>query len=134
MNGRNESGLFGALETVLRKADDPLDCATLYDLPEIRAHAESINRVSDYLGNMWRKGLVLRLPAPRLEGTRARWLYIWKNKGPVVKSVIDVTEAQAYSPDVMKMLAHVNMEVTEEGDTVVITLPAITITIKQNPR
>lgn len=134
MNGSNESGLFGALETVLRKSDEPMDCASLHDIPEVRKHAETINRVSDYLGNMWRKGLVLRLPAPRLEGTRARWLYIWKNKGPTVRAPVDVTEAKAYSPDVMKMLAHVNMEITQEGDSVVITLPAVTVTIKQNPR
>lgn len=133
-SSRNENGLFGVLETILRKTEEPMDCASLHDVPEVRAHAATINRVSDYLGNMWRKGLVLRLPAPRLEGTRARWLYIWKNKGPTIKPPVDVAEARAYSPNVMQMLSRVNMEITEDGDTVTLTLPTVTITIKQNPR
>ena len=132
MNIRNEQGLFGALETKLRKAKEPLDCATLFDLGAVREHAATINRVSDYLGNLWRKGLVLRLPAPRLEGTRARWLYIWKNKGPAKKTTPDLDQAIEFSPVVANVLNRPNMEITEEGDTVVITLSSITITIKQN--
>jgi len=133
MNIRNEQGLFGALEAELRKAKEPLDCATLFDLPSVRKNAQTVNRVSDYLGNLWRKGLVLRLPAPRLEGTRARWLYVWKNKGPVKKPPMpDMSQAIEYDPQVESVFTRPNMEVTEEGDTVVITLPTITITIKQN--
>lgn len=132
MNSRNKDGLFGALERALRKATDPMDCATLFDLPEVRQHAETVNRVSDYLGNMWRKGQVLRLPAPRLENTRARWLYIWKNKGPAKKFKPDLDQAIEFNETVANVLTRPSMEITEEGDTVVITLAAITITIKQN--
>ena len=132
MNIRNEQGLFGALEAELRRAQEPLDCATLFDLPHVREHAATVSRVSDYLGNMWRKGLVLRLPAPRLENTRARWLYMWKNRGPKKKEPVDMSQAMEYNAQVDSLLSRPNMEVTEEGDTVVITLPSITITIKQN--
>jgi hypothetical protein len=132
MNIRNEQGLFGALEKALRKSTEPLDCQTLFEMGAVREHAETPNRVSDYLGNMWRKGLVLRLPAPRLENTRARWLYVWKNKGPKPKPKIDLAEAIEFSTTVDNVLNRPNMQVTEEGDTVVITLPAITITIRQN--
>lgn len=76
MGLRAEDGLFGALETELKKAKEPLDCVALFEKSSIRAHEATANRVSDYLGNMWRKGLVLRLPAPRLEGARSRWLYV----------------------------------------------------------
>jgi hypothetical protein len=132
MNARNEHGLFGALETELRKAKEPLDCATLFEAASVREHANTVNRVSDYLGNLWRKGLVLRLPAPRLEGTRARWLYVWKDKGPKKKPPVDMTKAIAFDERVDSLLNRPGMQITEEGDTVVITLPAITITIKQN--
>lgn len=132
MNIRNEQGLYGALEKELRKTKEPMECAALFDLPDVRQHAETVNRVSDYLGNMWRKGLVLRLPAPRLDNTRARWLYIWKNKGLVKKPMVDLASAIEFSPALDSVLNRANMAITEEGDTVVITLPAITITIKQN--
>lgn len=132
MNTRNEQGLYRALEKELRKAKDPMECAALFDLLSVREHAETVNRVSDYLGNMWRKGQVLRLPAPRLDNTRARWLYIWKNKGPAKKPVVDLASAVEFSPALDSVLNRANMSITEEGDTVVITLPAITITIKQN--
>lgn len=132
MNIRNEQGLFGALEKELRKAKEPLDCATLYEFATVRQHAETINRVSDYLGNLWRKGLVLRLPAPRLENTRARWLYVWKDKGPKVKKPVDMSEAIEFNTTVDTLLNRPSMQITEEGDSVVITLSAITITIKQN--
>lgn len=132
MNIRSEQGLFGALEAELRRAKEPLDCATLFDRPDVREHAATVNRVSDYLGNMWRKGQVLRLPAPRLEGTRARWLYMWKDRGPKKKQPVDLTQAIEYNPAVEAVLNRPNMQVTEEGDTVVITLQHITITIKQN--
>ena len=61
----NETGLFPALEAALKAASEPLDCQTLFDMPEIREHAALANRVSDYLGGLWRKGLVVRLPHPR---------------------------------------------------------------------
>ena len=132
MNLRNEHGLFGALETELRKAKEPLDCATLFDKESVRRHAETVNRVSDYLGHMWRKGLALRLPAPRLEGTRARWLYVWKNKGPVSKTVPDMSKAIEFHPTVDAMLSRPGLDITEEDGMVVITLPSITITIRRN--
>jgi hypothetical protein len=127
---RNEHGLFGALEAELKAAKDPLDCATLFDRPAVRKHAETVNRVSDYLGNLWRKGLVLRLPAPRLEGTRARWLYVWK-KQSTKKAVPDMSQAIAFDEQVESVLTRANLEITEEDGTVVITLPSLTITIRK---
>lgn len=52
MNGSQKDGLYGALEEVLKKAKEPLDCATLFEMPAIAEHATTVNRVSDYLGNM----------------------------------------------------------------------------------
>jgi hypothetical protein len=67
-----ETGLFPALETALRAADRPLDCQELFDMPSIREHAATVNRVSDYLGGLWRKGVVVRLPAPKETNSRSR--------------------------------------------------------------
>lgn len=129
MNTRYDEGLFGALEKELKKAKEPLDCATLFDRSSVRQHATTVNRVSDYLGNMWRKGQVKRFHAAALEGTRARYVYEWdwkKKKEPVV-----LGEPMEFAPRVNAILSRPNIEVTEEGDSIVITLPAVTITIKQ---
>ena len=130
MNARNEEGLYGALEQELRASKEPLDCATLFDMMSIREHAQSVNRVSDYLGNMWRKGQILRLPAPRLDNTRARWMYMWKPRSKT-KPVIDVAAAVEYSPRVGALLSRPHLEITEEGGAIVITMSRLTITIKQ---
>lgn len=129
MPARGEDGLFGALEAELKKAKEPLDCAALFDKPSIRAHAASVNRVSDYLGHLWRKGKVMRLPAPRDDTTRARWMYVWKPSTPAPKPSVAEAVEQAEQLSVNKLLSRPNIEITEEGDTVVITLPAFTITV-----
>lgn len=72
---RTEEGLYEALEQELKKTGNPMTCAQLFDIPAVREHAATVNRVSDYLGNMWRKGEVLRLAAPREYNSRARWMY-----------------------------------------------------------
>lgn len=129
---KSEEGLYDALEHELRKSKEPLDCATLFDLPTVREHAQTVNRVSDYLGNLWRKGKVLRLPAPRLDNTRARWLYMWKPASQAKKHVVDMTEAVEYNRTVSELLNRPNLSISEEGNVVVLTTPHLTITIKQN--
>jgi hypothetical protein len=120
-----ESSLFTALEAALKAASEPLDCQSLYDLPPVKKHAASANRVSDYLGNMWRKGQVVRTPAPKTANNRSRWLYAWKGqKGPALYG----TE---YTP---KILAdRPSMLISEEGRDVIIELENLVITVRQKP-
>lgn len=128
MGIRGEDGLFGALEVELKKAKEPLDCVALFEKQSIRQHASNVNRVSDYLGNMWRKGLVLRLPAPKGDGTRSRWLYVWKNRPPPAKpSLEDALQLE----QVRTLFSKPNVEISEEGNSVIITMANVTITIKQ---
>lgn len=124
----NESGLFPALEAALKAASEPMDCQTLFDMPEIRKHAASANRVSDYLGGLWRKGLVVRLPAAKSENSRSRWAYEWKgSKGPKLYA-----EALEYAP---KILAdRPTLLVTDDGNNVTIETPNLIIQIRQKPR
>ncbi len=120
----NDEGLFPALEAALKAASEPLDCQTLYELPEIRKHAASVNRVSDYLGGLWRKGQVVRLPAPKSENTRARWMYEWKGqKGPRILGTIE------YTP---KILAdRPTCLITEEGSVITLEFPNLIIQVRQ---
>ena len=58
MTPEDHNELLPALEAILKEASDPLDCNQLYDMQQIRAVAPSANRVSDYLGILFRKGKV----------------------------------------------------------------------------
>lgn len=124
---RAEDGLFGALEAELKKAKEPLDCNALFDRASVKRHAATVSRVSDYLGHMWRKGQVLRLPAPKDDRNKARWMYVWKQRPPPALPTLD--QAITYDP-VKQLFSKPNINVAEDGDTVIITLPHLTITIK----
>ena len=119
----NEAGLFPALEAALKAASEPLDCHSLFEDSAVREHAASVNRVSDYLGNLWRKGVVVRLPAPKGDNSRTRWLYQWKGyKGPAM-------HGELYTP---KILAdRPTLLITEEGSVITIELPNLIISIRQ---
>lgn len=126
---KTEHGLFDVLEDELKKASQPLDCQTLFDRTAVRKHAASVNRVSDYLGHMWRKGLVTRLPSPRIEGTRARWMYMWKGReAPVLPTVEDAVPPYAGSGRLL--VDRPEVKISEDGGKIVIDLPQITLTIK----
>lgn len=77
---RSETGLYHALSEALKVATEPLTAPDLYKLSAVRKYAVSSNRVSDYLGNMWRDGVLKREPAPRTEYSSARWAYTWKGR------------------------------------------------------
>jgi hypothetical protein len=119
----NETGLFPALEAALKAASEPLDCQALFELPEVRKHAASANRVSDYLGGLWRKGQVVRLPAPKTESSRARWMYQWKGqKGPAIYG-------QEYTPRILA--DRPSVLITEEGAVMTLEFPNLIISIRQ---
>lgn len=118
-----ETGLYQVLEKILFEAKEPLDCHQIYNMPEVRKYAASPARVSDYLGNIWRKGLVSRIPNPETGRGAPRWKYIWKKKVAPNQQVIE------YAP---KLLVHKpTVLITEEGDTIQIEMPNLTILIKQ---
>ena len=124
----NEKGLFPALEAVLKKSKHPMDAHMLYEKPEIREHAASVNRVSDYLGNMWRKGQVIRSPAAREDGdhaSRTRWMYEWKGgRGPKLHDA-----AGEYAPRII--VDRPAMLVSEDGNTITVEFPNLIIVLKQ---
>ena len=91
MGIRSDKEIYRALETRLREAQKPITCVDLMDDPDFRATAiaeygkdirVTTNKVSDALGLMWRRNLLVRYPAPRETSSLARYAYIWgKGKG-----------------------------------------------------
>ena len=104
-------------------------------MPEVRAIAPSANRVSDYLGLMFRQGLVNRAHAssvpggaPPLEGRKARWKYIWREKATPEWQKERRIKPTEFAPKAI--LDRPQMYITEEGGNIHIELPTLSITIK----
>ena len=120
----NPDGLFPALDAALKAASSPMTAQDLYDVPEVNQNAASVNRVSDYLGNMWRKGQVERLPAPKTDASRARWAYAWKGqKGPKILGAME------YMPRVIA--DRPSVLITEDGNLMTLEFPNLIIQIRQ---
>lgn len=123
--GHNE--LMPAIEAVLKEATEPMDCVQLFDVPAIKALAPSQNRVSDYLGVMFRKGILSRV-AGSTTNSKARWAYILRHKEvpdwkiPKGKEVVD------FRPKTV--MDRPDLYIAENGDFINIELPGFSITIK----
>lgn len=121
--GHNE--LFPAIEAVLREATEPMDCHQLYERDEVRRLAPSVNRVSDYLGVLFRRGLLSRVATDPARGSKARWSYLWRDKKP--------SNWRGPEPVEFRPKAIVNrpdLYIAENGDFISIELPGFSVTIK----
>jgi len=127
MTPEGHNDLLPAIEAALKEANEPLDCHALFDRADIRAVAPNVNRVSDYLGVLFRKGRVNRVANEGGASTRARWAYVWKDKElPAWKKPMEVIE---YRPKAV--LDRPNIYITEDGEHIHIELHELTITIKK---
>lgn len=98
-------------------------------MASIKEHAASSNRVSDYLGNMWRKGQVVRMAAPKTGNSRAQWVYSWKGqRGP---KILDAAATLEYGARVLA--DRPSVLITEEGSVITLDFPTLIIQIKQKP-
>jgi hypothetical protein len=121
---RSAAGIYTILEKLLRETKEPLTCVQLFDSGQVRQHAESADKVSDYLGHMWRRGLLARYPAPKHGSSMARWAYIWKDQ-PADTPRPEIRQL----PGVEMLLDRPAMQVYESGRQVVIDLPNLVIRI-----
>lgn len=140
MRIRDAFGIYHVLEIQLKRTDRPLTCVDLFDHPDVKKFADSVNRVSDYLGHMYRRGLLGREPAPKTSNSQAKWGYFWKNRAEVEAlkatavasraALLPVTSAAELEAPLRKILSKPNIEITDNGGTVVIDLPELMITIR----
>jgi len=122
-----ERDLFDVLEDILKKAKEPLTCVQLFDYPEVKRFASTANRVSDYLGGLWRKGKLVRSAAPITRNSAARWQYAWKPQKAAPPVAIEEFVA---ATDNKTLIKKANVEVTERGGFVIIDLPQMNISIR----
>lgn len=84
---KSQRPIYDLVEGKLRKAKRPMTCSELMDDPAIREEAvsefggpdndvqQASNKLSDVLGFMWRKGVLMRYPAPKDSLSFARYAY-----------------------------------------------------------
>lgn len=75
------------------------------------------------MGNLWRKGRVVRLPAKDTKDGRSRWQYQWKSEGAAAP------DSAANGPRVLA--DRPSLLITEDGNVVTIELPNLVISIRQ---
>ena len=128
----NKSGIYQLLENRLKATGEtPLTCGELYEFAEIRELARDANRVSDYLGHMWRRGLIQRwCTTPKDLSQKARFAYTWKGE-------VEVAPMPASSQKIEKLniirsnYTKPNVTITEDDNSVVLDFEQFTITVQR---
>jgi len=95
-----QSSIYSKIEDILKHSDKPLTCTELFDKSEIRQEVNSTDEVSDRLGYLWRRGLVTRVPSPKLGVKSARYAYSWRNNTTKARkpvSIDDVTRRTKFN-------------------------------------
>jgi hypothetical protein len=128
MKIRDSFGIYHALEVQLKKSAQPVTCVDLIEVPEIRAFTDSVSRLSDYLGHMYRQGLLARTPAPKMPNSQARYAYYWKKRSEVTLAPAPVS-APVHVDAPQTILSKSSIEIRDDGKSVVIDLPFMRIVI-----
>lgn len=136
---QSELTLYHVLEQHLRTTEQPVTCVDLYDHPDVKAHADSVNKVSDTLGHLWRRGYLDRFVAPKTPHSQAKYAYIWKGPRlakPAPKSAVPAQppaaahDGGARPTGVVPILSRPTIEISQDGANVVIDLPQLQIIIR----
>lgn len=122
---KSEFGIYRVIERLLKEAKTPLTCNDLFDDPDIKRFAPDANKVSDYLGHMWRRGLIDRYHAPKTSTSFARYAYGWKERPSEaeLKPVESAPRPRGVKPQ---------LNITEDGNTLILEFGELTITVRSN--
>jgi hypothetical protein len=102
---KSDAEIYTELERVLRATGDtPITAVHIFEADaKVRELAGNANRLSDYLGHMWRRGVVQRYYAAN-DKTRSRYAYTWKDEGGCHPS--KAGRRQVHLPDISKVHCH----------------------------
>lgn len=122
---KSDAEIYKIIEKHLKAAESPLSCVDLWDHSDVQANARSPEKISDYLGLMWRRGIVQRWDVPKTSNSRSRYAYTWKE------------DEQAAQPRKVERIHSVsgtyrkaNVTITEEENRLVLDFDKFTLTIQ----
>lgn len=123
---KSEAQIYQVLEELLRAAGNtPLTCVDLFDDQRVKDLVPSPNRVSDYLGHMWRRGVVQRWYASKETSSRSRYAYTWiEQPEEVLEPVTRLTVPRKLAPE------KPNITVVEDDGSITLDFKEFTITVK----
>lgn len=129
---KSASLIYKILEEHLKMSrDTPLSCHDLWDFNDVRMNAKSVEKVSDYLGLMWRRNLLQRWTTPGTETSRARFAYKWKTNDTQPRSMPEaVSEPKPKLAAVITNYKKANVTITEDGNRLILDFDGFTMTIQ----
>lgn len=123
---KSEALIYKIIEEHLKRAGNrPLSCVDLWEHTDVRMNAKSSEKVSDYLGLMWRRGLLQRWTSPATETSRARFSYTWKEGDP---SPVQIDPPVLSG--VKSNYKQANVTITEDGPRLVLDFEHFTMIIQ----
>ncbi len=126
---KSEAEIYQILEELLKAAGtNPQTCADLFDDHRVKKLAPNTNRVSDYLGHMWRRGLIQRWYASKDTSQRSRYAYTWMEQKPVAPEPV---ERLTIVPKLKPTQEKPNVTVTEDDGSITLDFKEFTITVKR---
>lgn len=128
---KSKAGIYQILEDRLKATGStPLTCVDLYDDAEIAEHAANANKVSDFLGHMWRRGLLQRWYNPRDSTQKARFAYTWKDESPVVLTQTAPPKIEQLNI-IRNQYAKPHVTITEDDACITLDFEQFTITVQR---
>lgn len=125
---KSDAEIYKILERHLKESKEPLSSSELWGFDDVRANARSAEKVSDYLGLMWRRGLVQRWHAPKTSTSRSLYSYSYKepSAASAPSQIVDIRPISAIHQTYKKP----NVVITEEENRIVIDFDKFTMTIQ----
>lgn len=122
---KSDAEIYKIIEQYLKESSVPLSSADLWERVDVQSNAKSADKVSDYLGLMWRRGLLQRWDAPATSVSRARYAYSWMSEADKVPEKV----ARALH-SVASSYKKSNVTITEEDNRIVLDFDKFTLTIQ----
>jgi hypothetical protein len=126
---KSEALIYKIIEEKLKTSESPLTCSDLWDFVEVKKNAKSAEKVSDFLGLMWRRGLIQRWSVPLNSTSKSRFGYTWANTDSTKIEALPSPSEQRLSV-VKNTYKKSNVTVTEDGNRLILDFDHFTMTIQ----
>lgn len=124
---KSEALIYKIIEKHLKATTEPQSCVDLWEHLDVRQNAKSPEKVSDYLGLMWRRDLIQRWNTPVTSVSKSRYAYTWKANDETLDRPTPVTSAPRLVSTGHKKS---NVTVTEDGDRLILDFDKFTMIIQ----
>lgn len=123
---KSEALIYKILERHIKESDQPVSCSDLWERLDVRENAKSPEKVSDFLGLMWRKGLLQRWNTPLTSTSRSRYAYSWHDDKEESPTPLDKSAPRLVNSTRRKS----TVTITEIDDRVILDFDHFTMTIQ----